>query len=742
MHKPQKRLTALMLAMLFALTMLLPAATGIAEADKYLHREQHYITPHASDGVLLTYEEGLNVLGTAEYGMLTFNETKDIVINASFEPGWVYNRDYCVFFENNQEHVEISQNADGSVVFVFHAIAGNSVALSEISSIGIYASASQLPRLEISIDIPFSMVDKETWVDAQFNLTLGTKQFESGSYTGTGSVKGRGNTSWDQPKKPYSIKLDSKASLLDIPNTKKYAIVPSYADQSLLRNYITYKAGLMLDGIDYTPKCEFVEVYLNGAYNGIYLLVERVDIESTKVDIEEADATNLTGGYLFEKDIDGKIDFGSDLWFNCPYWANQSRDYFVLKTPEPDDPELTRQMLDYLENHMQLLHDSIIGTSGESYTDYIDVDSWIDFILIQEITKNIDGNLKTSCYMYKDRDDDHIYMTAPWDFDLAYGIANWNNADHTHNDYYDCPSGTGVTGFMAINSSSPWFDHLYDDYPEFREALINKYRQYRETIIPAMRAMISEQSAYLDIAAVRNDSMWYTDSEYGTEELINWFDGRINWLDGQWAETHDDIDIDLALNVDGGSLHFDTSMWTYPFEGTVFGGRLAAKSSIEGLDYGECGMNLTLDMAAGEELSFDYYVSSERGYDIFSFGVGSNALLDVSGSDNSQWQSYTFVAQTAGTYEFYWSYIKDASESHGMDCALVDNVAYSGTQYPMGDVDLDGVVTIADALLIMRHAMGLVTLQGTAAELADYDGNGEIAVADAIVALRYAIGLT
>ena len=80
---------------------------------------------------------------------------------------------------------------------------------------------------------------------------------------------------------------------------------------------MTYKAAAGYEGIDYVPRCEFVEAYFNGVYNGIYLLVERVDIESNKINIDEASADELTGGYLIEKDVWGKFDPEEDVWFNC-----------------------------------------------------------------------------------------------------------------------------------------------------------------------------------------------------------------------------------------------------------------------------------------------------------------------------------------------------------------------------------------------------------------------------------------
>lgn len=733
--KKQLKWMCIFIAVIF----LLASATSLVGAE-IAQAETVTLHPDVSDGISLL-EGDMSVRAERRQGMITFLETKQLRFTAAFGDGWSYSEDYSVFFPNAGARTHIVVNADGSRTFTFDCINGESIPESDFVGVGIYAVAANLPKLEINVNQPIDTIGKEEWVAASFNLTLGTKQFDSGNYSGIGSIKGRGNTSWGQPKKPYSIKLESKASLLDIPRTKKYAIVPSYSDQSMMRNFITYKAGLMLDGIEYTPKCEFVEVYLNGSYNGIYILVERVDIESTKVDIQEATAEDLTGGYLIEKDVANKIDFGSDLWFDCPYWANQDQDYFVLKTPESDDPTLAQQMRNYLANHMQQLHNSIMNLSGDSYMRYVDVDSWIDFIIMQEITKNIDGNLKTSCYMYKQSGDDHIYMTALWDFDLAYGNANWDNASWEHNDYNDCPAGTGTGGFMAINSSCPWFDTLYDEYPEFRNALISKYNEYRNTIIPAMFAMMNEQGAYLSANTDRNDNMWGTNFSYGVSSLRNWLNGRIAWLDSQWSDDYEEVDLDQAMNTIGGSLHFSTENEENPFIGITMDGRMVGKSSIESMSGANSGVKLILNMLAGETLNFDYKVSSEENYDEFKFIVNGTVMETASGE--TDWRAYSYTAPSSGSYTFEWKYVKDGSVDSGFDCVLVDNVSYSGagTSYMPGDVDMDGNVTISDATLIMRNALGLINLNTQQAALADVDGDGGITITDATQAMRNAMNL-
>lgn len=725
--------------LLLALVMIFAAFSPAADAVGAGETHDITIVPRHSEGVTLSYDEAAFTLRVSDfYGLLKVEEDKTLRLTASFAQGWTYSETYTDFFRGYEDRVTVT-GSGAQRTFTFSARRGDILTRDALDTVGIYASAAALPKLEINASVPFSQIGKTEYVSADFTLTLGTKQYSSGDYSGTGSIKGRGNTSWGQPKKPYSIKLSSKASLLDIPKTKKYAIIPSYSDPSLLRNYITYKAGLMLSGIDYVPKCEFVEVYLNGAYNGVYLLVERVSLESNKIDIDEATAEELTGGYLIEKDIDGKIDYSADQWFDCPYWANQSKDYFVLKEPEPDDASLKEAMLSYLTDYMQSVHEAILGSSGEPYTKYVDVDTWIDFIIVQELAKNIDGNLKTSCYLVKKAQDDKLYMTAPWDFDLAYGnpATTWNNADHTHNDYYDCPNATGLSDFMTINSSCPWFDHLYDDHEEFRNALTERYAEYRRTMIPAMLAMLDEEAAYISAAMPRDEQKWGVRFNAGVSALRDWLTGRIGWLDGEWLES-EQIDLDLALNAAGGSLHFTTA--SPEFTGAVKDGRIAGMSGNAGQDSSTSSVSLTLAMAAGETLSFDYKVSTESGYDKLLFTVNGQNKLTESGEKD--WTRYTFTAGSAGSYTFVWKYEKDYSYASGSDCVWIDEVDWSGggdAGLP-GDADDNGFVEAADALIVLRYSMGMDQIVPNERN-ADVNDSGTIDAEDALIILRMSMGI-
>ncbi len=226
--------------------------------------------------------------------------------------------------------------------------------------------------------------------------------------------------------------------------------------------------------------------------------------------------------------------------------------------------------------------------------------------------------------------------------------------------------------------------------------------------------------------------------------------------------------ISEALNVEGGNLAFTST--GNPWQTVLIEGRLAAMSGNRGLNNTTSTLRLVLDMNAGETLRFDWKVSSEN-YDKLGF-YANNQLQGSQISGAPDWETIVFTAPTTRSYTFEWRYKKDASVHALDDCGYVDNVSYSGaeldptptptvpptpaptepptpspTEPPTpgpglpGDVDGSGTVTVGDALIVMRAAMGLVTLTPEQQALADMNASGTIEIGDALTIMRVAMGL-
>ena len=208
-------------------------------------------------------------------------------------------------------------------------------------------------------------------------------------------------------------------------------------------------------------------------------------------------------------------------------------------------------------------------------------------------------------------------------------------------------------------------------------------------------------------------------------------------------------DLDEALNPDGMDpssadyLSF-TNDGDYPFQIGEYDGRLFARSTNQGISNSSCSTSTSLMVgASGATLSFDYVISSETNYDKLVFFVDGVQQAAFSGNEEGDetWQTYT-CSIGSGMHELTWTYQKDGSVNGGYDTAVIDNVRFTGGSGGLlGDVNGDGFVDITDALLVMRYAMGLITLTPAQLQRANVNGDSGVDISDALIIMRVAMGL-
>lgn len=247
----------------------------------------------------------------------------------------------------------------------------------------------------------------------------------------------------------------------------------------------------------------------------------------------------------------------------------------------------------------------------------------------------------------------------------------------------------GWSFYNANNSSYPYFGTYYYSSDSTVYAAMNSSAQYWT---------YSNNQLYIVRSGYSNGNGTYylfnysSSSDYGnsvdvTSKVANAGTFRFYKLV--------EPSLNEALNVSGGTLEF-TNDTTYPWTVVTGGNRIYAQSGNAGVNSSSSDVKLTLTMAAGDTLSFDYYVSSERDYDYFRFLVNGTTETSASGTSNTSWRSHTFTADTAGTYTFTWRFYKDRSGASGNDCARVDNIAYTATApaatYQVSFLDKDGNV--------------------------------------------------
>ncbi|MDO4568188.1 MAG: S8 family serine peptidase [Clostridia bacterium] len=190
--------------------------------------------------------------------------------------------------------------------------------------------------------------------------------------------------------------------------------------------------------------------------------------------------------------------------------------------------------------------------------------------------------------------------------------------------------------------------------------------------------------------------------------------------------------LDYALNVAGGNLEFTTSALPWiVYQDYAMSGNAGVSSSSSYV-------TLTVNLNAGDTLTFDYSVSSESNWDFFIFTVNNAEVIKQSGI--VAWTTYTYTAATSGSYVFRWNYTKDGSVNSGSDAAYLDDVFITGDGL-VGDINGDGDVGSDDALMALRASAGLITLDADQIARGDVNGDGSIGTDDALLIMRYALGL-
>ena len=314
-------------------------------------------------------------------------------------------------------------------------------------------------------------------------------------------------------------------ALLGMPSSRDWVLLANYSDKTLLRNTIALELGAKL-GMPWTPRSAFVEVYLNGRYDGVYQLTENIKVAKDRVNIDELAEDDVTpdlisGGYLLEVDFrqDGHTIFSAIE--NLP---------IVFQDPEEPVQLQEDYIQGYIDEFETVLNSSDFANPATGYAAYIDVDSFVRWFLVNEVFRNRDANMWSSCWMYKPRDG-KLHMGPLWDFDIAGGNIDYDGA-YQH--------GWLVDSRRAVV------------LPPVRRPGIRRARQAgveRDPGRPAARAVRVDpaNAAALQQAQLNNFQRWpileiyvwpnyrITGSYPGEVDFLEtWLGERIAWMDAQF----------------------------------------------------------------------------------------------------------------------------------------------------------------------------------------------------------------
>lgn len=382
-------------------------------------------------------------------------------------------------------------------------------------------------------------------------------------YDGRIGIERRGSTSQDlSDKKPYSLELrdeageDLEASLLGMPEESDWVLLAPFSDKSLMRDVLTYYLAARM--MPWAPRTHYCEVMLNGQYQGVYALVEKIKRDGDRVDIsklnaDEISGDDLTGGYIFK--IDKSAGGGAVDGFQSLYPPEQGAwqsIFYQFHYPKPEDiaPEQRTYLIQWVDNFETRMSQQDYADPDDGYSQLIDVNTFVDYLIMNELTRNVDG-YRLSSYLYKDKDsvDPRLKAGPVWDYNIALGNANYCEGNSTvgwaHEFNFICGGDYWLIPF--------WWRRLWKDL-YFRQQARDRWVSLRSGLLstPNVMQVIDSFSTTLSGAQMRNFQRWpilntyiwpnaYVGATYPQEVtyLKNWLTDRMNWLDSAFEGVTD-----------------------------------------------------------------------------------------------------------------------------------------------------------------------------------------------------------
>lgn len=371
------------------------------------------------------------------------------------------------------------------------------------------------------------------------------------TYNGYIGIEIRGSSSQSFPKKSFSVETEDSTganldvSLMGMPIENDWILNANYTDKSLLRNTISYDLFNKMG--HYASRTQYCELMVNGIYQGVYIFMEKIKRDSNRVNISklttaDTSGTGLTGGYILK--IDKFTGSGGPGWttlYNPP--SGGAKPFVQYEYPKSTD--ILPQQEVYIQSYVDSFENALAGNSFKDtaigYPHYIEETSWIDYFILNEFSKNVDGfRLSTYFYKKKDTKGSKLTMGPAWDYDIAWGNANYYNGNLASGWDYTFPYNTDPFQVPF------WWDRLLQD-PAFANAMRCRWNALRNGPLATatLTMWVDSMGSYLNESQQRNFQMWPILGVYVwpnpnpipttyTGELLklkSWLISRSLWLD-------------------------------------------------------------------------------------------------------------------------------------------------------------------------------------------------------------------
>lgn len=381
-------------------------------------------------------------------------------------------------------------------------------------------------------------------------------------YNGDIGIERRGSSSDElSPKKSYTMELrdgmgaDYNVPILGMPAEADWVLLANYFDKSLMNNTLSFHLARAMG--NYAPRTRDVEVVLNGEYIGVYVVAEKIKRGADRVNIAKLQATeisgdDLTGGYIIC--VDRSDDAGAGFYsnFSPVTHPNGQQIYIQYKYPKPSNivPEQKAYIQAYVDSFETALAGPNFMDPETGFRAYAVDSSFVDLLLLNELSRNVDG-YRLSSYLYKDKASNggRLHAGPAWDYDLAWGNADYCDGSATDGWAYDF----GDECNFDNNQLPFWWSRLLQD-SSFADAVRCRWNDLRDNVLsPAsVAAYCDSVAALLDAAQQRNFTVWPIMGIYvwpnpepvpttyagEVQELKNFMNARWAWLDANLPEGH------------------------------------------------------------------------------------------------------------------------------------------------------------------------------------------------------------
>lgn len=364
--------------------------------------------------------------------------------------------------------------------------------------------SSGLPHIYINTEGGLPIVTKETYLDASIRIE-GEGKYED--FIGTTGIRGRGNSTWTHPKKPYRLKLDKKASLFGLGAEKDWVLLSNYIDESLMLNAVAMKAGELME-IPYTNTIIPVDLTVNGEYLGNYMLTEQVEVKPNRVNLDK-------DGILIELDVNFDEDY--------KFISNMYGLPVMMKYPkEPTNPEF-----DKIKKDFRLLENAMYSASfpNTNYLDMIDAEALVDYLMLNTFTMNIDINHPKSVFIHKKNASSKYTMGPIWDFDWAFSY-------DTHKTHFISPTDP-VFVENVVYQGTTFFKRFLED-PKITALYKQKWAAFRQEKLTELQSFVDDYSDNIHESFYLDYKVWGhgSDDFPGTvQRLKTWLDARADYMD-------------------------------------------------------------------------------------------------------------------------------------------------------------------------------------------------------------------